>query len=72
MRHQQKVGAFKAVDPLGHFYYVEIFREAPASKALGTPLLVTAEGESVQRIAKGQYRLVNECIELASDDPAAP
>jgi hypothetical protein len=72
LRSQRKEGAFKAVDPLGHCYYVEVFREMMSARDLGPLSLVTTEGESVERIGKGQYRLTRQRIELTTDDPAAP
>jgi hypothetical protein len=69
---QRKEGAFKAIDPLGHFYYVEVFREVLPARKDGPLMLVTADGESVEWIAKGRYRLAQQRIELTSNDPAAP
>jgi hypothetical protein len=71
-RTQRKEGAFKAVDPLGHFYYVEVFREISGGKVAETPRLVTEDGEKVEWVAKGRYRLAHARIELSSSDPAAP
>ncbi len=71
-RTQRKEGAFKAVDPLGHFYYVEVFREIRGEKQAELPRLVTVDGEEVEWIAKGRYRLGRERIDLSSTDPAAP
>lgn len=70
---QRKEGAFKAVDPLGHFYYVEVFRDVTCKREeTAIQRLVTADGESVERIAKGRYRLSHARLEISSNDPSAP
>lgn len=72
MRTQRRDGTFKAVDGFGRNHTIEIFTEILAEMTEGAQTFVTAEGESVERIAKGKYRIVQGGTELTSKDPAAP
>jgi hypothetical protein len=71
-RSQRREAVFRAVDPLGHYYSVEVYREVVAGKMEDSQRLVTVDGETVERIAKGHYRLTHACLDLSSDDPCAP
>jgi hypothetical protein len=47
-------------------------RGNPNAVAPGMKRIVTENGETVARIAKGRYRIVQSNIELVSDSPDAP
>lgn len=72
MRSQRKEATFHAVDRFGHRHMIEVFTEVLAGQTDGPQSLVTTEGESVTRISKGLYRIVQGNIELISNDLAAP
>ncbi len=61
-----------AVDQMGHRHRVEVFTEVLAGQAEGSQTLVTEDGETIHRISKGLYRIVQGGIELISNDLAAP
>jgi hypothetical protein len=61
-----------AVDRMGHRHRIEVFTEVLAGQTEGPQTLVTEDGESVARISKGLYRIVQGGIELISNDMAAP
>lgn len=73
-RQQRKDGAFTATDGFGHSHRIDVYTEVLAGGADGTQSLLTADGEAVERLAKGRYRIVHGGLdlELTSDDPAAP
>lgn len=72
MRNQRKEGTFKAVDRFGQTHLIEVFIEILSGRVDGEKSLVTTDGESVERISKGVYRIVHGSIDLTSSDPLAP
>jgi len=73
-RKQRKDGSFAAADGFGHVHQIDLYTELLAGGVDGPQSLVTADGESVERLAKGRYRVVHGGLNLnlTSDDPGAP
>jgi hypothetical protein len=71
-RTQRRVGSFRAVDRFGHAHHIEIFSVMTAGQTEVEQSLVTDEGETVDRISKGLYRIAHGGIDLVSNDRAAP
>lgn len=71
-RIQRREVTFKAVDSFGRSHQIEVYVEMLAGGEDGAQNLVTADGESVQRIDKGHYRIGLGRVDLTSTDPSAP
>jgi hypothetical protein len=73
-RRQRKDGTFEAADGFGHFHRIDLYTELLEGGAEGPQSLVTVDGESVERLSKGRYRVSHGGLNLnlTSDDPAAP
>jgi hypothetical protein len=73
-RRQRKDGSFKASDGFGNSHLIDLFTELFEGEVEGPQSLVTVDGESVERLAKGRYRVIHGGLNLnlTSDDPAAP
>ncbi len=71
-RIQRRDATFLAFDRFGHRHQIDVFTEILAGQADGAQTLVTEEGESVDRISKGLYRIVQGSVDLVSNDLAAP
>lgn len=72
-RKQRKDGTFKAVDGFGRSHMIEVYTEVTPGEADGIRSMVTADGEGVERLAKGHYRIVHGGLALVvtSADPKA-
>ncbi len=74
--HQQ----FTAVDHDGKKYPLRVYQErlpvgtraTPSAVAPGQKRIVTEDGESVNRVKKGKYKIVATGVILHSCDPDAP
>jgi hypothetical protein len=73
-RRQRKEGSFKAADGFGHTHRIDVYTELLAGGADGPQSLLTADGETVERLGKGRYRIIHGGLNLnlSSDDPEAP
>jgi len=71
-----QMGSFAAKDLNGKDYSINIIAEHDDSsvgllRPVGPPWLETDDGNRVEYIAKGRYRITGLDIELTSDDPNA-
>ncbi len=80
----KQIGSFIAKDSTGKTYHIYAFADFAESQSSsgfvslpGIPYLKTSDGNHVQRIEKGRYKIngippIVLDIELTSDDPNAP
>lgn len=73
-RRQRKDGSFKAADGFGNVHVIDLYTELFEGGVEGPQNMVTVDGESVERLAKGRYRIIHGGLNLnlTSDDPTAP
>lgn len=77
---KKKIQSFEAHDTDGTIYHLEVwqdFHEVNTSTTRGKLLpglkeIITSDGDSVNRLAKGEYQIVQTGACLRSDDPDAP
>jgi hypothetical protein len=66
-------GAFKALDPEGTKYFLDLFQvmhDGPKERACGVMLYRTADGQAVNRIGDGVYEIEESRITLQILDAA--
>lgn len=68
---------FTATDDQGHEYRLRFYQEYLPDTKLengvpGVKRIVTEDGKGVNRLGKGQYKIVQTGVILHSDDPSAP
>jgi hypothetical protein len=77
---EKRTGEFAAHTEDGREYTIFVFtnfidagtRDDPNAVVEGLKRLVTSDGDDVNRLEKGKYKVVSGGIELSSDDPDAP
>jgi hypothetical protein len=72
-KNQRKDASFKAKDGFGQSHLIEVYTEVLASGEAGPRSYLTADGETVERLGLGRFRLIHGGLNLHlhSDDPAA-
>lgn len=75
------IGSFEARAEDGRVFTLDVFVDVEIPRTMegyGPPIeglktIRTKDGDPVSRTDKGRYRIIGvECIDLTSDDPAAP
>ncbi len=81
MAKERRYTSFKAVDDQGITYIIDEFVDIldvgsfndPGAEIEGLKDLITKDGRSVNRVKKGEYKIVGEESKiLRSNDPEAP
>jgi hypothetical protein len=72
-QRQRRDGTFTAKDGFGRSHVIEVYTEVLPSGGDGLRSYLTADGESVERLGKGTFRVNDggQNANLHSDDPAA-
>ena len=68
-------GAFRAFYASGASYVIDVFewiRTSPHASVVGLPLFRTPDGQSVKRIAKGDYAIAGTGTAIRSVDANCP
>ena len=81
IKRTERRGEFRARDGFGHWHTVIVFQQIVDASTetdrnaemLGSKILQTEDGRSVNQVSKGLYEIVDRpTVRLASDDPNAP
>ena len=68
-------GSFRAFDASGAPYLIDVFewiQTSPHGSVVGLPLFRTPDGQSVMRIAKGEYEIAGTRTAVRSVDANCP